>query len=127
VQSPATFSPYRLFVRIVCIFVFLLCRNTRRLTDEIVFFSVILHLDRFYVFIPENSRILVHHKKYTLSTKEYGLYERYEPSLFGVSLYSLWDPYLYGWVSGEKSWRKPWLELSSVQEGLISLENIFST
>jgi len=30
------------------------------------------------------------------------------------------------WVSGEKSRRTPWVELSSVQDGLLSLENIFS-
>jgi len=48
-----------------------------------------------------------------------------------LSLESVSTPYgtricYHGWVSGEKSRRKPWVELSSVKDGILSLENIFS-
>ena len=99
VQSAATFSLYRLFICTVCSFVLLLCRYTRRLTDQIQSFLVILY--EWIAFIYLYQRMPEFHftiKKCIHSSKEHGRCKRYKPSLFGVSLYSLWDPYLLPWL-----------------------------
>jgi hypothetical protein len=85
-------------------------------------------VNHFYIFVPENATISVHHKKSVfIALKNMG-YINVINLISLESIYTLYGTHIcyHGWVSGEKSRRKPGVELSSVQDGLLSLENIFS-